>query len=225
MDNKILTPIAIIIAGGLIAWGVMADRDPSQDKPKDNGEVPAVAQILEDDYILGDPNADVVIIEYSDIECPYCKNFHNTTKRLMEDYGADGKLALIFRHFPLDQLHNNARKEAIAVECAGELGGSEAFWAYLNAIFEATKSNDGLDLSQIPVIAKNVGLDGNAFASCLEDKSVADKVQADFQSGVDAGVRGTPHSFMLTKDGEVEVINGAQPYDMLKTLIDVALIE
>ncbi len=221
--NNLLTPIAIVIAGGLIAWGVMSNDGTSQNNPDNNNEQPKVAKVSDQDYILGNPDAEIILVEYSDIECPYCKSFHNTTKQLMEDYGADGKLALVFRHFPIDQLHQNARTESIAVECAGKLGGAEKFWAYLDATFTATQSNDGLDLTQLPVIAKNVGLDITAFNECLTDKKIADKVQAQQQTGIDAGVRGTPKSFLITKDGEITPIDGAVPYESVKAMIETVL--
>ena len=98
------------------------------------------------DHILGNPNAEVFIVEYSDLECPFCKQFHKSMLEIMSEYGAEGKVAWVYRHFPLDQLHSKARKEAEATECATELGGNDAFWEYTNKIFEITPSNNGLNL-------------------------------------------------------------------------------
>ena len=225
MKENYLTPIAILIAGGLIAWGIMSNDGTSQNNPDNNGnnDQPKVAEVSKQDYILGNPDAEIILIEYSDIECPFCKRFHETTQKLMKDYQADGKLALIFRHFPIDQLHSKARKEAIAVECAGKLGGSEKFWAYLNETFATTNSNNSLDLNLLPVIAENIGLDKDSFVSCLDNKEIADKVKANQQSGIDAGVRGTPHSFLITKDGNITPINGAVPYESVKAMIESKL--
>ncbi len=223
MNNNILTPIAIVIAGGLIAWGVASNNGSEPNQPDNNGNEEVKIEITENDYIFGSPDAELTIVEYSDIECPYCKNFHFTTKKLMEEYGADGKLALVFRHFPLDQLHQNARQESIAVECAGKLGGAEKFWAYLDAIFTQTMSNDGLDLAQLPVIAETIGLDVEAFNTCLTDESIAKIVNDVQQAGVEMGVRGTPHSFLVDKDGNGTVISGAQPYEAVKAMIESSL--
>jgi protein-disulfide isomerase len=103
--------------------------------------------VTEKDHITGNPQADVVLIEYSDTECPFCKRFHETMIQVMAEYGASGKVAWVYRHFPLDALHSKARHEAEATECATELGGNEKFWAYLNKLEEITPSNNGLDAS------------------------------------------------------------------------------
>lgn len=230
-DNKFMVPIAIIIAGALIAWGLMAGdtSQPSDDTTPKEGEI-TMAPVSADDHILGNPEADNIIVEYSDLECPFCKNFHFTTKQLMEEYGKDGNLAIVFRHFPLDQLHSKARAEAIATECAAELGGNEVFWQYLDLIFTNTPSNNGLDLTQLPVYATQVGLDEAEFTACLNNPEMADRVEEDYQDGLVAGVLGTPtdpggtpYSVLISKDGTKTPIKGAQPFEMVKVLIEQAL--
>lgn len=233
-ENKFLVPIAIIIAGALIAWGLMSDNGGSKPTNTDvdtKSEI-VLAPLSANDHILGNPDADNIIYEYSDLECPFCKNFHFTTKQLMENYGKDGKLAIVFRHFPLDQLHSKARSEAIATECAAELGGNDAFWQYLDLIFTNTPSNNGLDLAQLPNFAEQIGLDKKAFTQCLDNPEMADRVEADYQDGLKAGVLGTPsdpggtpYSVLVTKDGTKTPIKGAQPYDMVKLLVEAALAQ
>lgn len=92
-------------------------------------EVPALAA---DDRYLGNINADVVIIEYSDIDCPFCKRFHPTMERIAQEYGS--KIAWVYRHFPLDSLHPEARTKAEATECVAQLAGNEVFWKYLKTL-------------------------------------------------------------------------------------------
>ncbi len=92
-------------------------------------EVPALAA---DDRYLGNINADVVIIEYSDIDCPFCKRFHPTMERIAQEYGS--KIAWVYRHFPLDSLHPEARTKAEATECVAQLAGNEVFWRYLKTL-------------------------------------------------------------------------------------------
>src|SRR3546814_15691189 len=96
---------------------------------------------------MGSPDASVKVIEFSDFECPFCKGFHRTMGQVMEAYGQDGKVAWVYRHFPIDSIHSKARKEAQASECAAELGGNDAFWAYAETPFDVTPSNDRLDLA------------------------------------------------------------------------------
>ena len=118
-------------------------------------------------HILGNPGAPVKLVEFSDFECPFCKRFHLTMKRLMNEYGEDGKVAWVYRHFPLVSLHSKARREAQAAECASELGGNEAFWAYSDRLFEVAPSNNRLDLALLPRIAQLIGLDRAKFEACL----------------------------------------------------------
>ena len=128
----------------------------------------AVKPVDSEDHILGNLDAPVKVIEFSDFECPFCKGFHQTMKRIMEEYQNDGKVAWIYRHFPLDPIHAKARKEAQASECANDLGGNEAFWSFADRLFEVTPSNDRLDLALLPQIAEEIGLDRAKFESCLE---------------------------------------------------------
>ena len=92
-------------------------------------EVPALTA---SDRYLGNINADVVIIEYSDIDCPFCKKFHPTMERIAQEYGS--KIAWVYRHFPLDSLHPEARTKAEATGCVAQLAGNEVFWKYLKTL-------------------------------------------------------------------------------------------
>ncbi len=182
-----------------------------------------------EDHILGNPDAPVKLVEFSDFECPFCKRFHRTMKRLMDEYGKDGKVAWVYRHFPLDSLHSKARKEAQAAECANELGGNEAFWAFSDRLFEVTPANDRLDLALLPQIAQEIGLDRAAFEACLEGDSRGGKyaahIEADVQDAIASGGTGTPYSLVIAPNGKTFPINGAQPYAAVKAIIDLALKE
>ncbi len=182
-----------------------------------------------EDHILGNPDAPVKLIEFSDFECPFCKRFHLTMKRLMNEYGENGKVAWVYRHFPLDSLHAKARKEAQAAECANELGGNEAFWAYSDRLFEVTPSNDRLDLAVLPRIAQEIGLDRAKFEACLGGDARGGKyaahIEADVQDAIASGGTGTPYSLVIAPNGKTFPINGAQPYAALKSIIDLALRE
>ncbi|MGB6882161.1 MAG: thioredoxin domain-containing protein, partial [Microgenomates group bacterium] len=98
-----------------------------------------IPEITEKDYIRGSKDARVFLIEYSDFECPFCKDFHETAQQIVDEY--DGQVGWVYRHFPLDVLHAKARTEAIAAECAAELGGNDGFWAFIDKIYEITPSN------------------------------------------------------------------------------------
>jgi protein-disulfide isomerase len=232
--NSWAVPGAVIIAGLLIAgallYGGNSDNNVKDNKVDDGGKVAQQASALDNmalitknDHILGDINAPIKIVEYSDLECPFCKRFHETTKQIMDEYGKTGEVALVFRHFPLEQLHSKAPKEAEATECAAELGGNTSFWAYIDRLFEITPSNNRLELSQLPKIATYIGLDETKFSICLESGKYAAKVAKDLANAAATGGRGTPWSIVVARDGAKYPINGALPYFQVKTIIESAL--
>lgn len=229
MDTeKIAVPIAIIIAGLIIGGAVYFSSTNSAklaqkaNLPTNTAPTPTgnPRPVTSDDHILGNPNADLVIVEYSDTECPFCKQFNVTLNQVMTDYGKDGKVAWVYRHFPIDQLHTRARKESEATECSGDQGGNEKFWQMLEMIYKNTPSNNGLDPAQLPIYAKSISLDVKAFNTCLSSGKFTAKVDADYKEAVSIGGRGTPYSVIISKDGTKTPIEGAYPYDQLKTIID-----
>lgn len=227
LKNAVIIPLSIIVAGGLIAGAIYMTRGGSAVNPGQK-KVPSSAVTIKpvssDDHIMGNPDAKIIVVEYSDTECPFCKTFHNTMNQIMADYGKDGKVAWVYRHFPLDSIHPKTRKEAEATECAADIGGKDAFWTYINKIFAITPSNNKLDAAELPKIAKEIGLDEKKFNECLSSGKFADKVDAQFQSGVDAGVEGTPYSVIVVKGTKTTVpINGAQSYTTVKSVIDKLL--
>ena len=132
-------------------------------------------------------------------------------KKALEAY--DGKIAWVYRHFPLDQLHPKARKEAEASECAADLGGNIAFWSYVDKVFEVTPSNNGLDLNLLPEIAEKIGLDKTKFQNCLQSGKYQAKVAADLKNAIDSGGRGTPYLIVIGKSGAKLVIPSALPFE------------
>lgn len=221
-------PIAIVLAGALIGFAIYMSGRPVDKLQVPNPNAPVagdvkIAPVSSSDRILGNPNAKVVIVEYSDTECPFCKRYHQTLKQIMADYGKDGSVAWVYRHFPIASLHTKAQKEAEATECAAEQGGNATFWKYIDRLYEITPSNDGLDPAQLPAIAKELGLDVNAFSACLSSGKMTARVKAQYDEGVVAGARGTPYSVLITKDEKIPITQGALPYESLKTIIDSLL--
>ncbi len=175
------------------------------------------------DHIRGNPDAPVTLVEYSDFECPFCKRFHLTAKKLVDE--SKGQLKWVYRHFPLDELHPvKARKEAAASECAAELGGNDAFWKFADRFYELTPSNNRTNIDKVlPQIAREIGLDSAKFASCLASGRHDRRVTEDQQNAVATGGRGTPWSLIVSKSGKIFPLSGAQPYATIKQLVDLAL--
>ena len=177
------------------------------------------------DHVYGNPDALVSIIEYSDFECPFCKRFHPTAKKLVDAY--DGKVNWVYRHFPLAFHNPGAQLQAEASECAAELGGNDAFWNYTDTIYERTTSNGkGFPIAGLIPLAREIGLDGDDFAKCLDERRYTDRVKEDYEEGLRVGIRGTPGNILLhNRSGEVISRPGAVPFNTLKRLIDSLLEE
>ena len=221
MENKpsafLTLPGAIIIAGAIIAIAIIWVK-----KPVTTNNVAAVSNatinnsanidlvpVTNADHILGNPDASIKIVEYSDPSCPYCKVFNATMVEIIDQYGPGGKVAWIYRSFPLDTpdengniLHPNANRESQALECAALLGGNDKFWAYEKNLYETTpgvssQSPKGLDPKNLSVLAKNIGLETTSFNNCLDNGQMSKVVSDQVQSGAKAGVTGTPTSFFV----------------------------
>lgn len=228
-------PIAIVIAGVLIAGAIFlgprsnnasvaGTAQQPQQVAQATGDLKQMKAIASDDHIRGNPNAPVKIVEYSDMECPFCKRFHETMKQVSTESG--DQVAWVYRHFPLDQLHSKARKEAVATECAAEQGGNTAFWKYMDRWFELTPSNNQTNIDTVlPQIAKEIGLDEAKFASCLTSKKYDAHIEEDVQNATATGGNGTPWSIVVGKNSKQYPLSGAQPYASVKQLIELALQE
>lgn len=204
---------------GVAAAKVAGDKQAAELPPPAEVKVDPVS---DNDHVRGDRNAAVALIEYSDLECPFCKQFHKTAQRAVDEY--DGQVMWVYRHFPLDNLHPKADKEAEAAECAGEIGEADKFWAMVDKIFEVTPSNNGLNLDDLPNLAKEIGIDQNKFQECLDSGKFAQLVEDGYQSGIKAGVTGTPGNILLDiKTGKTRIIPGAVPFEQVKQAIDIML--
>jgi len=208
--------ISIAEKGAVVAADLQQPTNPGEMPPAEIN----LAPITDKDHVRGNRKAQVVVYEFSDTECPFCKRFHPTIKEVMAGYG--DKVAWVYRHFPLDQLHAKARKEAEATECAGEIAGNDGFWKLLDKIYEVTPSNDGLDLAKLPQLAKEVGIDQKKFEDCMKSGKHAKTVEEQYQSALAAGGQGTPYSVIAKGDTKVPV-SGATSAEELKSIIDALL--
>ncbi|MDB5266408.1 MAG: oxidoreductase [Parcubacteria group bacterium] len=200
-EDRKLIPLAIVVAGGLIAAAIyFGGSRPAPIAPNTNtgttATIGAIAPVSPNEHILGNPAAKVLIVEYSDYECPFCKSFHTTVHQILDTYGKDN-VALVYRHFPIAQLHSKAPKEAEAAECVAEQGGNTAFWKFTDEIFQKTGSNDTLDPLELPKIAADAGVDVQKFNTCLSSGKYTQAVSDAVAAAVKAGGQGTPYSVVI----------------------------
>lgn len=229
--QKLIVPLSIVVAGVLIAGAIYMTQTKTTPSVADAlNKVTApkevtIAPITDNDHILGKKNAKVVLVVYSDTECPYCKVYDSTVNTLFAQYGKDNTLAVVYRHFPLE-IHPKARKEAEATECANELGGNKIFWDYLTEVYKTTTSNNTLDAAQLPVIADKVGLDVTKFNTCLSSGKYASKVEEQYQDAIKAGGQGTPYSVLVVGGKNIPLVDGqgnglgALPLSQMKAVIE-----
>ena len=234
-NNPYVIPLSILISGVLIAGAVMyvgdgnfgrqgaqvgaaAGGEPSG-SPDDKLDV--VRPLSEKDHILGNPSAPVKIIEYSDLQCPFCSRFHLTMKQAIDEFGKDGRIAWVYRHFPLEQIHPFARPGAISAECVNEIGGTQAFWAFVDAVF--TKQESGLSDAVFLQTATDLGINSDSFTSCVSSDTYNALIDADIENAIASGGQGTPYSVIIAADGSKQAVGGAVPYATLKSQIKQAL--
>jgi protein-disulfide isomerase len=179
---------------------------------------------IDDDYIKGQADAKLTMIEFSDFQCPFCERFYRETLPLIEkDYIRTGKVRMVYRDFPMEQIHKDAQKAAEAAQCAGEQG---KYWEMHDAIFQNQKA---MDVDHLKTYAKGLGLSADQFDQCLDSGKYVEEVKRDLIDGQALGVQGTP-TFIVGPTGKDKIvrgvsIGGARPYDVFKQAFDRLLQE
>lgn len=183
----------------------------------------AFAEIKKNGYIKGNPNARYTVIEYSDLECPFCKRHHNngTLDKLLENYPND--VNKIYRHFPLSNIHPNAQMGAEATECVADQKGAKAFYTYIDALFELTS----ISKESVTQAAKALGYDMTKFNNCLEKGDNTQDVLQQLTEGQQLfGIRWTPGNVLVdSQTGRYVVIAGAYPYEKFEEELQKFLAE
>ena len=242
----ITTPVSILIGSILIAISILISGGAVQIKgfnaARTGGTAPAASVApaaagapeptsatvsMDDDPVLGNPDAPVTVIEFSDYECPFCKrHYEQTYAQLKTNYIDTGKVKLVFRDLPLSFHDPLATKQAIAANCAREQGNDETYFKMHDAIFELTSSNgSGMTMDQLYGLAGKVGINQDNLKSCIDADKYKDEVAKDLADAGAAGATGTP-SFVIGKSGDEvsgKLIVGAQPYAAFQTEIDALL--
>lgn len=169
---------------------------------------------VDDDPVLGDPDAPVTIIEFSDYECPFCKrHFTQVYPQIKENYIDTGKVKLVFRDFPLD-FHPDAIPAAKAANCARDQGGDEKYFEMHDKLFLA----EDLSEETLQKIGSEAGLDETEFNECLASDKHTEEINKDMQDGSSHGVTGTPAFFI-----NGWFIKGAYPYSEFEKFIEQEL--
>lgn len=174
-------------------------------------------------HIYGDLGARFTLVEFSDMECPFCKQFHDTPKQIVD--ASKGNVNVQWKHMPLDFHNPAARKEALAAECIAEQKGNRGFWVFVNDIFYHSQGN-GAGVADLASVVTGVGADLDAFRECLRSGKYEDKVEADIQKAKSYGVNGTPATFVVdNQTGKSQLLGGAQPAQAIMAVMRKMMIE
>jgi len=166
--------------------------------------------VTADDPALGPPSAPVTLVEFSDFQCPFCQRVAPTLKQVKQTYG--DKVRVVWKDFPLTQIHPQAFKAGEAGHCAADQG---KFWEYHDRLFA---NQQQLMPSDLKKHAADLGLDSKAFDACLDSSKYGERVRDGVAEGSRLGVNSTP---MVYINGRV--LSGAQPYEVFATVIDEEL--
>lgn len=170
-------------------------------------------EVTDADWVRGDLNtAEVVLVEYSDFECPFCSRHHPSMQQVMEQFG--DKVAWVYRHFPLS-FHQEAAPSALASECVGEQLGDQGFWQFADAMF-ANQSILGTTLYE--QTAEQLGADMTKYRDCVSSEKYASKISNQMNAGGSAGVTGTPGTFV-----NGQLVSGAVPAEQLLSIVQSML--
>lgn len=219
----ILLIVSIFTSG--FGYGKNDDSDqvivpsPSQGSNPDQ-PAPTVKVSVDDDAVIGDKDAPVTIVEFSDFQCPFCARFHQETlPSIMKDYVDTGKVKIVYRDFPLS-FHPGAQPAAEAAECVRDQTDDATYYKFHDALFsEQSWTNNPTADTFVSIASKvNSKIDSAELKKCITDRKFQKEVEADFAAGSSYGVSGTPSFFI----NGVQLV-GAQPYSAFKSAIDAQL--
>lgn len=239
--QPLFVPLSIFLGGltmaiAIIATGGLGRISSSAD---DSGNTVMEVEVsVDDNPVLGDPNAPITMIEFSDFECPFCKSFfEETLPQIKSVYIDTGKVRFVYRDLPLPFHNPAATKEALAANCARDQKGDEGYFLYHDEIFARTTSNgEGMKNAGYAAAATKIGLDVSAFNSCLSTEKFKDEVAKDLEdvttltqdyAGAFPQGIGTP-TFIIGKSDSSgtftgQVVSGAQPFVSFQQIIDQLL--
>jgi len=207
---------------GTPAWTTDTATQPTTAQPAaegtalTDGDKTKFASIEKDGYILGNKDARITIIEYSDMLCPFCKRHYNaqTLENLIKKYPND--VNMVFRQMPLPQLHPTAPIWAQGAVCVGKLGGADKFYAYLAVAFQASEFTE----TNVTDMAVNLGIDKAKFTSCFSSAETIATVNAQVQEGQGFGINGTPWNVIVdNQNGKYSILAGAYPTENFEAVI------
>jgi protein-disulfide isomerase len=220
-------PWAVVIAGVVIAIAILVSNTSTKGNTniktgnklnvKDISEVRSIEPVTNKDRIKGNlDTAKVAIVEFSDLECPYCQRIHPILNEIRNNYTND--VVWVYRHFPLESIHPRARPAAHASECVLELGDNDMFWKFIDTIFAPEADSSILAEASLANVVTSLGIDSAQFTSCQNSGKHNELINAHIVDSQAAGAKGTPDVTVINlKTGEA-VHTGADPSSIVKII-------
>lgn len=217
-----LTPsISIIVAGVIIAGAIVFSNNQAKGGPAAVGAAPTptVSNIRPpsvSDHVMGSITAPIVLVEYSDYQCPYCSMIYPTLKRIVSE--SNGQIAWVYRQFPLTSIHPQAAPAALASECVAEQLGNDGFWKFTDLLY-ANQSK--LSADYYTQVATQLGVDASKYATCVKENKYQSVIDRDTAEAQSSGGSGTPFTVVFnTKTNKAAPISGALPYAQIMSVIN-----
>lgn len=213
------TPMAVVAAGIIIAGAILySNAHPAANAAADvaAANLPASVNVTApsaQDHIIGSPSAKVVLIEYSDFECPYCSLVYPTIKSIVA--ASNGQVAWVMRDFPLKSIHPEANGAANAAECIAAQLGNTGWWEYADAVFN---NQDKLNAAYSAQLAQQFGADMTKYNACVSAGTYQAKIDAEEAEAENNGGQGTPYT-VVYGNGKQVPISGAVPASQFTSVI------
>ncbi len=205
---------------GAAGTGAAVAQQPTAPDGPTEADLKKMPAVSKDEHVRGNlATAKLVLVEYSDYECPFCNRFHPTMTQIMKDYG--DKVAWVYRHYPLP-FHPQAQRSAETAECVAEQGGNDAFWKFTDAVYGDVNTKGpevALAEANFKLLATQAGVNGDKVIECAKSGKMAEKVKKQMADGSTAGINGTPGTIIVAGD-KYELIPGALPVDQVKAQLD-----
>lgn len=220
----LLLPVAIVLAGAIIGIAIFFFR-VNEAAPAPGTDLSKMRPVSTLDHSIGNPEAPVVLVTYSDIDCAYCKQHQQVLAQIAADHAAAGDVLMVYRHFPILARHPAAGLHAEAAECVARLGGDSSFFAFIDALGQRAPGEQQFNPSDYDSVVSSLGLSVDKFEECRASGATHEKVAADLGDGALVGIDGTPFTIVLVKGQPAIPISGALPYTALSKVVDHAIEE
>lgn len=209
--------IAILVSGILIAGAIVfVNLHPATTVEANPQQLPTanVPAARADEHIIGSATAPIVLVEYSDFQCPYCQMIYPTLKQIVSE--SQGQIAWVMRNYPLVSIHPQAKPAALAAECLAEQLGNDAFWKYVDIIFA---NQNQLSPAYYAQVAAQLGVNTATFATCVSSEKYAAKLDKESAEAEASGANGTPFTIVAGNKTQAPV-SGALPYAQIMSVIN-----